>query len=203
MTGSWTDSALIENVQTNTRIAWGIIALLFFVTAWSALGADSLQIVVILVGIGLMLLPAIAYHDMSVMPPWEVMLIVALTIVSYTLDLTSFASHISTYLIIIAFAALVIVELQLFSPVKMIPRFASGFVVLTSMAAADLWTMFRWLSNVYLETTYFNGVPSVIQEFTIVSVISLIGVPVYISYFNWQAEHDSRDFAQRRGKNDN
>jgi hypothetical protein len=63
-------------------------------------------------------------------------------------------SALATYLSVAAVALVVAVELQVFTPVRMTPRFAVGFVVVATLAAAGAWAVARFALDSLLGTTF-------------------------------------------------
>lgn len=178
----------------NARITWTTVALLLLMTLWNALTANYSGIVVTLIGIGFVVLPALIHHDTSVMPPWEIAAVLTITTLGYSLELSPVITQAAIYLSLITFAVLVVVELWVFSSVEMIPRFAGGFIVFAGMAAAGLWTVLRWLSDEYIGTAYLNGVTAMMWDLSITTVVSLLGIPLFVQYFKWHETTDSRGF---------
>ena len=181
----------IKTDSFNRGIAWVAIILLLATAAWNAFTADFLWVAFALFGAGLIVLPAGAYHDVSVMPPWELLLFAVILIASHALPLPILVTQGATYLAVVALAAIVVAELQVFSAVEMTPYFAGVLVILLSMATAGLWVILGWFLDLYLGTTYFDSLTRLMWDLVTITVTSLFSAPLFVLYMNWRSLSDS------------
>ncbi|MCU4740666.1 hypothetical protein OB960_04540 [Halobacteria archaeon AArc-xg1-1] len=75
------------------------------------------------------------------MPPWELLVVVAVPVVDATILGQTFLTEIAVYVAVAAVALVVAIELHRFTPVRMNHSFAIGFVVLTTLAVAGGWNV--------------------------------------------------------------
>lgn len=181
----------------NAAVAWVGIILFLATAAWNAFTADFLWAAFALFGAGLIVLPAGAYHDVSVMPPWELLLFAVIPITSHALPLPVLVTQSATYLAVVALAAIAVAELQIFSAVEMTARFAGVLVILLTMATAGLWVIVGWLSDVYLGTAYFDSLMRLMWDLITITAIGCLGAPLFVLYTNWQSSSDSREFRSK------
>ncbi|HET7322699.1 MAG TPA: hypothetical protein VFJ06_00015 [Halococcus sp.] len=179
----------------NARLTWATVAVLLSMALWNTLTGGYAKTALVLVGVGAVVLPAIAYRDTSVVPPWGVSLALTIAVGGYSFGPSALVVQAATYFVLVALAALIIVEVQVFTPVEMEARFASGFVVFASMAAAGLWTVFRWLSDTYLGTSAIDTVDALMWDLALTSVVGLIGAALSIRYFSG-LENNPRGFSE-------
>jgi hypothetical protein len=92
------------------------------------------------------------------MLPWELLLLASLPLLGRTVATVPVTSDLATYLSVAAVALIVAVELQAFTTVEMTPRFAVGFVVVATLAAAGAWAVVRFGLDATFGTQ-FLGVP--------------------------------------------
>ncbi|MFC7138334.1 hypothetical protein ACFQMA_00605 [Halosimplex aquaticum] len=144
---------LLTDTRINAVIAWILVGAFGLVAVESALTSDYLWAVFALVVGAVVVLPALALSDLRAMPPAEVVLLAGLPVVGRAVATVQLTGNVAVYLSIAAFALLVAVNLHMFTPVEMSVGFAVLFVVVTTLAAAGLWALARWGSDVHLGTT--------------------------------------------------
>ncbi|WP_123534016.1 hypothetical protein [Halosimplex salinum] len=144
--------ALLTDTKTNAVAAWIVVGVLWLVIGESLLTDDYLWAAfAAMIGI-VVALPAFVRRSPRAMPPWEIVLLAGLPVVGRAVARFQVTSDVATYLSIAAFALLVAVNLHLFTDVEMSVGFAVLFVVVTTLAAAGLWALARWGSDLYLGT---------------------------------------------------
>lgn len=147
--------SVLEEARLNAVLAWLLVAFVLLVVVANLLTRDLLWAGFALVVAGLALVPAVKYRDPVAMLPWEVLLLAVLPLLGrvLTVELTPFRGNVAAYLSVAALALVVAVELDLLTPVEMDYRFAVAFVVIATMAAAGVWAVVRYGSDVFLGTT--------------------------------------------------
>ncbi|MFB6090440.1 MAG: hypothetical protein ABEJ97_05215 [Halobellus sp.] len=153
-------ASVVESRRVNAALSGGIALFLAAAAIGQFLGGElewaGFTVAVLIVA----LIPPIARRRPTAMLPWEVVLLAALPIVSRALVVgetvggRTLSGRIITYVAVAAVALLIAVELDVFTGVRMNHRFAIVFVVVTTMAAAGIWAVVRWLSDVLLGTQF-------------------------------------------------
>ncbi|WP_459193900.1 hypothetical protein [Halosimplex sp. J119] len=144
---------LLTDTRLNAAVGWALVGVFGLVTVESLLDGDLLWAAfAATVGVTVAL-PALVRGNVRAMGPAEVVLLAGLPVVARALVTVRMTSTVAVYLSIAAFALLVAVNLHLFTPVEMSVGFAVLFVVVTTLAAAGLWALARWGSDVHLGTT--------------------------------------------------
>ncbi|WP_435184554.1 hypothetical protein [Halobellus sp. EA9] len=153
-------SSVVESRRVNAALAGCIALFLAAAAVWQFLDGElewaGFTVAVLVVA----LIPPVARRRPTAMLPWEVVFLAALPILSRalvageTVGGMTFSGRIITYVAVAALALLVAVELDVFTGVKMNHRFAVAFVVVTTMAAAGIWAVVRWLSDVLIGTRF-------------------------------------------------
>lgn len=185
--------AVIRDNRINSAIAWVIVATLVLAAAVSVRIGEPVWAVFVAGCVGIIVLPAWVRRDPSVLAPWEILVFVALPIASQFLPLSDALADLTTFLAVLAVSVLVVVELHVFSPVEMTPRFAVVFVVLVTMATAGVWTIVQHAADVVLGTSTIQGKTALMWDLVFATAISLIAIPVLAIYFRWI------DSVERRG----
>ena len=162
---------VIEGQRLNAALSWVIVLLTLTSTGNAITTGDLVWAGFTLAVVALAVVPAIAYRNVQAMLPWEVLLLASLPvvgrtfIVDQTLGGVTLTGRITTYLAVAAVALIIAVELDVFTPVRMNYSFAVLFVVVTTMAAAGVWAVAQWLSDVYLGTQFLlDGRPEDVIE---------------------------------------
>ncbi|MDZ7746350.1 MAG: hypothetical protein U5K28_07490 [Halobacteriales archaeon] len=144
---------LLGDARTNAYLAWTVVVFTFLVAVANALTVAPLWAGFALVVCLLGLVVPFVYRDPMAMLPWELLLLAALPLLARVIaSLAAFRADIVTYVAVATVALLIAVELHLLTTVEMSYRFAVGFVVITTMAAAGIWALVRYGSDAYLGT---------------------------------------------------
>ncbi|ARS90983.1 hypothetical protein [Natrarchaeobaculum aegyptiacum] len=145
---------LLSETETNAVIGWLLAAILWLTAVATVLEGRYDWTVMTVAVVVLVLVPAIQFRNPRVMPPWELVAIVAAPGVWQGLFGRAFATEIATYLAVAALALLIAVQLHLFTAVRMNHGFAIVVVVLTTFAVAGLWNVLQWSADILFGTSY-------------------------------------------------
>jgi hypothetical protein len=190
---------VIEDNRTNSLISWVVVAVLTLAAVASILRGEPVWTGFVAGGLAIILLPAAIQRNPMLMPPWEILVFTAFPIASQFLTLPDALADLTTYLAILAVGVLVVVELHVFSPVRMTPRFAVGFVVLVTMATAGVWTILQYASDVYLNTDLIRNKTTLMWDLVLATATSLVATPVLAIYLRWIEATDLRGLAAGDG----
>lgn len=179
-------------------MAWLLVCFLVVVAVSQFVVGELLWALFVLAVAALAVLPAVAYRNPLAMLPWEVLAIASLpaigraVVAGQTIGQVTLTGQMTTYLAVAAVALIVAVEVDVFTPVKMSYSFAVLFVVITTMAAAGLWAVAKWLSDLYLGTAFFEGPEAVVEtalmwDFVAATVAGLVAGVVFEFYFRRRA----------------
>ncbi|WP_224335114.1 hypothetical protein [Haloprofundus halobius] len=153
-------SHVVENERTNAVVGWVFVAVFCVAGVGELLTGELVQAGFVLATAGLAVVPAVAYRDPRAMLPWEVLALAVLPVVGQavvggqTIDGVTLSGRVVRYFAVAAVALVVAVELDVFTPVRMNYSFAVLFVAVTTMAAAGVWAVVQWLSDLYLGTEF-------------------------------------------------
>ncbi|AXR82615.1 hypothetical protein [Natrarchaeobaculum sulfurireducens] len=181
---------LLSETGPNAVLGWLLVFLLALTGIGTVLEGLYDWTVMTLVVIVVVVVPAVAFRDPRVMPPWELVAVVALPGVWQTLLGQVFATEIAIYLAVAALALLIAVELHQFTAVRMNHGFAIVLVVLTTLAVAGLWNVLQWSADVLFGTSYVLDGRSqdavnatVMTEFIYAGIAGIGGGLVFDRYF--------------------
>lgn len=145
---------VLTDARSNAIAAWALTVLALVAVVANGVAVAPLWAGFALVVVGLALIPPLKYRDPTAMLPWEVLLLATLPLLArVVVELAALQGDVVTYIAVAAIALVVAVELHLLTPVEMNERFAIGFVVLATMAAAGVWAVVRYGSDILLGTT--------------------------------------------------
>jgi uncharacterized membrane protein len=146
--------SVLEDARTNAIIAWLVVGVAFAAAVANGIAVAPLWAGFALVVVALALVPPLRFRDPTAMLPWEVFGLATLPLVVRVLvEFVALRADLVTYTAVAALALVVAVELHLLTTVEMNDRFAVAFVIVTTMAAAGLWAVVRYGSDVLLGTT--------------------------------------------------
>jgi hypothetical protein len=174
---------IIRSRRTNAVLAWTLVALVV------AVGGASLVTGALLWSLFAVTLALLAAHPPFVlrspyaMPPWEVVLLAALPTLGRLFATTFVGGQVAAYLSVAALALLFAVNLDAFTPVEMNDTFGVLFVVVTTMAAAGVWAVVRWVADVFLDTGFIQSEHALMLEFVASTVAGVLAGVVFVLYF--------------------
>ncbi|WP_277541330.1 hypothetical protein [Haloarcula laminariae] len=145
---------LLGDQRVNALLSWTVVGLILAAVAGSVASGELLWAAFTGALAAIVLLPPLSYRSVDAMLPWEMVLLSALPVVGRLFASVPVTGNLATYLSVAAVALIVAVELQLFTPVKMTPRFAVVFVGVATMAAAGVWAVVRWGADRTLGTAF-------------------------------------------------
>jgi hypothetical protein len=145
---------LLRDERANALAAWAIVAVVAAVVVGSLLDGNFLWAAFAGALVALAVLPPVSLGHRNAMLPWEILLLAALPVVGRVFATVQVTGNLAKYLSVAAVALIVAVELHVFTPVRMTPRFAVAFVVVTTMATAGIWAVARWGADILLGTAF-------------------------------------------------
>lgn len=173
--------ALFRDTRVNAAVAWLLTALIGLAGAQAVLVDDPLWGGFAVGAALLAAAPAVRFRDADVMPPWEVLLLVALPSFGRTLA-TGTSGTLFTYLAVAGVALIVAVELHAFTPISMTIGFAILLTVVATMATAGLWGLARGAGEWYLGLNTLPGNKELNWEF-VYSVVAGLGAGLVFEYY--------------------
>lgn len=196
---------VVEDERRNAVVSWAIVCFLGVAAVAELLVGGALWAGFVLVVLVLAIAPPISVRDRYAMLPWELLALAALPVVGRTViagqqvGRITLTGRVTTYLAVAAVALVIAVELDLFTTVRMNDRFAILFVVITTMAAAGIWALAQWFSDIYLGTAflYGRGPEHVIEEtlmwdFVAATVAGVFSGGLFEFYFRRRADTETR-----------
>lgn len=151
---------LVEQPRLNAALGWTFVGVLCLVGIAAAVNGRPLWAGVTAVLVVLAVLPAVAFRRLDAMLPWEVLALASmpslgrLVVAGRTAGGVTLTGRITTYVAVAAVALILIVELDVFTPVRMSDSFAVLFVAVATVAAAGLWAEARWLADLVFGTSF-------------------------------------------------
>ena len=195
----------MESRRANAVVGWALVAFLGLMAMSELVGGDVIWAGFTATVALLAVLPALAYRSPQVMLPWEVVALASVPVAGralvagQTVGGVTLTGRVVTYLAVAAVALIIAVELDVFTPVRMNFTFAVFFVVVATMAAAGVWAVVKWLSDLYLGTSLLlTGAPedeietALMWDFVAATVAGLLAGVVFEYYFRRRADASRR-----------
>jgi len=170
----------LSSERTNAALSWLFVAFLCFAVVESLITDEPLWAGFAAVVAAVASLPAAIRRSATTVPPPELVGLTALPVVVRSYGLYT---QIAGYVAVATLAVLVAVELDVFTEVEMTARFAVGFVVLTTLAIAAVWTVVRFYSDVYLDTDFFVSLNQMMWDLVVAAAAGLLAGGVFELYF--------------------
>lgn len=173
---------LFRSGRNNAFIAWASVVVLVSVFVESFLDGD-VQWVVFVAFVGVVvLIPPVAFRDWRVMLPWELLVLAQLPILVRGL-LGGTVGTVATYVAISGIALIVIVELHMFTTLRVTPWFAVALVTMATLASVAAWSIFRWNADRFLGTNYLIDNRALMIEWIYVTIAGIVAGLLFEVYF--------------------
>ncbi|WP_435347610.1 hypothetical protein [Haloarchaeobius sp. HRN-SO-5] len=202
---------LFEEHRLNAILSWILVAVVLLAVVEEVAIGDWLWALFALAVAALLLVPPVAHRRGLVMLPWEVVLLATLPILGRTAIVrqltnevvlatvpaaqsflsTTAVSSTAAYTAVAALALIVVVELHVFTSVRMTPGFAVLTVVVLTLATAGVWAVVRWLAHLYLGTAFYSELDPLMYEFLYSTVAGLLAGVTFELYFR-RRDHTAR-----------
>ena len=173
---------LFRNGRNNAFLAWLLVGVLAVAFVESAVDLDYLWVVFVGFVGAVVLIPPTAYREWRVMLPWE-LLVLALAPILVRGVFGGTVGTFAAYLSLAALALIVIVELHMFTSLRVTHWFAVVLVVLTTLAAVAAWTVVRWNADRYLGTAYLVDNETLMLEWLYVTAAGIVAGVLFDGYF--------------------
>ncbi|GAB7011094.1 hypothetical protein JCM31271_30370 [Halorubrum trueperi] len=183
-------NGIFDRSTLNTALSW-LFVLVLAGTAYRGLvtrryGAVLFSVVALAIVVG----PAVALRDPTVIPPWFFLLLVCLPILWDTVVPFSLGTGIVPSLSLATLGLLFVVEIHHFTALRLVPWFAVVLTVLSTLAMAALLNVLRWTADVLFSTSFLlDGRTqaaintAVMVEFVYVTVAGVLAGIIFFYYF--------------------
>lgn len=172
-----------RDTRLNTYLSWFITVSIAAVLVESILSLDILWIIFSGLMLAVILLPVIAYRDLRVMLPWELVLIGSIPVIVRTLNISLLSNEVATYFAMAALALIIAVELHIFTKIKFNHTFAVGFTVVGTLALAGIWSVLRYNMDVYMGTSFLTTNEALMEEFINATAAGILSGILFDTYF--------------------
>ena len=170
----------LHDERVNAAIAWALTGVVVVTGLLDVFGGDPVSGIFWLSVAVVTAIPAALTGDWTVIVPWPLPLVGVLAIV---LETTGILADIGGYLALVALAFVVVVELDIFTPVHMSRRFTVAFAAMTTLAVHAWWTVLRYYSDLWLDSEYLGSETDLQWEILFVTVVSLVVAGFFVWYF--------------------
>jgi hypothetical protein len=162
--------AVLSDGSHNGPLVWLCVVSLAVVAVATTLTGSFLWAGFTLVSLGIVLVPAFLTRDPTMMPAWGV---VALLTVALAGRLVGPFRPTYVYVALAALALLVAVEIDAYSTAVFTPWFAVLFVTFATLAAAGLWGVAQYVSDLALGTEYLTTRTDLMWDLVVATVVGV------------------------------
>lgn len=188
---------VVRSRRTNAVLGWLVVGFVAVVAVIELLTDEVAWGLFMLAVVAISVVPAVVYRRAEAMLPWELLLLAAVPAlvrafaVGHTVGGLTLSGRVSTYVAVAAIALVVAVELDVFTSVRMNQPFAVFFVVVATTAAAGVWALVQWASDVFLGTQLLVNRPmpeaaieeALMWDFVAATVAGAVAGVVFVAYF--------------------
>ena len=199
---------LVEGERGNALLAWAILLFLLAAAAVELRTGAVVWAGFVLAVVALGALPAALHRDRDAMLPWELLALAALPmagrvfVAGRTVGEITLTGRVMTFVAVAAVALIVAVLLDRFTEVRMNDAFAVAFVVVTTTAAAGIWAVAQWLSDIYLRTSFLDrphAEEALMWDFTAATMAGLLSGLLFAYYFRRRSNGQAGENGGRAG----
>lgn len=171
---------LITSEQLNAIVGWILTGLVAVVAIEGTLTNSFLWSGFSLLLAAVASVPALMTRDWTAMVPWPLLSVATVAVIVRAADVYP---ETAGYLAIAALALVIVVELDVFTPVELGRRFAVGFGVLTTMAIEALWIIAQFYSDQWLGTAFLSSQTELQEDIVIVTAVGFAVGGLFYWYF--------------------
>lgn len=146
-----------DGTRRNAALGWLVVVLLAGLTIRLGLVGSYRWSFLTALAIALVVLPAAASANPYAVPPWELLVLVAIPVVDAAVLGGTVVSPVAVYLAVAAVALIVAVAVHTLTPLRMNRPFAVALVVIATLAVGATWNVALWVADATLGTTYLVG----------------------------------------------
>ncbi|WP_254765795.1 hypothetical protein [Salinilacihabitans rarus] len=142
---------LLLDDRQNAALSWAFVGVLGIATVERAVTEGDVRTAAFAAALVLVaVVPPLAFRDPTVTLPWDLLGVACSPVLWKTFVGVPFRTEVVPYVSVAVIALMVAVELHAFTAVRMDHTFAVVFVTLTTMAAAAVYNVLKWLVDVAL-----------------------------------------------------
>lgn len=130
----------------------------------------------------LVFLPALVRRDSTALPPFEILLYLAIPFTLKGVETGFIATHTLSYLAAAGIALLIVTELHTYTSFSVPSRFAVWLVSLTTIATAGFWAVGRWLAHLQFGTPFVTE-HDLMLEFVAASIAGALAGKIFGLHF--------------------
>lgn len=196
-------AGLLLDDRQNAALSWAFAGVLGIVTVERAVREGDVRTAALAAALVLVaVVPPLAFRDPTVTLPWDLLGVACFPVLWEVFVGVPFRTEVVPYVSVAVIALMVAVELHAFTAVRMNNTFAVVFVTLTTMAAAAVYNVLKWLADVALGTgllldgrgqATLNAV--VMVEFAYATVAGLLAGVAFTYYFRRRLPSSGRGSA--------
>ena len=179
----------LRDTTGNAAVSWLLTGVLVLTAVDSILAFVLFEAMLATVAAVVAIVPPSLARSWRRTLPWPFLLLASIPVVLRTVQ-PSFFGLVVGGVGIAALGMLVVVTLQLTTPVRMTPAFAIGSVVLATLSFAGFWAVGSAAAATYLGATFLETNDELMRVFTAAAIGGLVGGGLFRWFFRRQLKRD-------------
>lgn len=171
---------LLTSERLNAIIGWIMTGIMVIGAVESILTSAFLWGGFSFLLVAMALVPALTTRNWTAMVPWPLLSVAAVAVIARAAEVSFEPAE---YIALATFALMIVVELDVFTPVELGRRFAVGFGVLTTMAIEALWIIAQFYSDQWLGTDFLRSQTELQKDIAIVTAVGFAVGGLFYWYF--------------------
>jgi hypothetical protein len=136
----------------------------------------------------LVFIPTVAFRDIEAMPPFEILLLLAIPFTVKGLEIGFIASRTLNYVSAAAVALLLFSELDTHTSFSTSPKFAVYLIAILTIAMSGFWALGQWLAHVHFGMPFNATEHDLMWEFASAAGSGIVSGKIFGRYFNQRDE---------------
>lgn len=128
-------------------------------------------------------LPPLANRNLNLMLPWELILISAIPVLARFSSFSALSSQVATYFALATFSLIIIVELDIFTSLKLNSSFAIALVLTGTLALGALWSLLQFWYGEFTSIQYIPDNTALMYDYLNITLTGLMAGIAFDLYF--------------------
>lgn len=173
------DTPSLTTPRLNAIAGWVLVGVLVLVAAGRVWSGALLDGALSLLLAGVAAAPPVRTRDWQSMVPWPLLFGATVAVVARGVGVVP---ETAGFLALSMLALVVVVELELFTPVELGRRVATSFAVMTTMAIGALWIIAQFYSDLWLGTGFMTTQTELQRDIVLLAVAGFVTGGIYYAY---------------------
>lgn len=129
------------------------------------------------------ILPPVANKNLQLMLPWELVLVSAIPVIARFTEYSALSGQVATYFALAAFSLIIVVELDIFTSLKLNSSFAVITVLVGTLALGGLWSLLQFWHGEFTGVQHIADNTALMHDYLNITLTGLMAGIVFNLYF--------------------